>query len=452
MQERMMPADTDAEEAVLGSLLIDHAALNDVAAVLRPEDFYREKNRWIYEACLAISDRFEPTDLLLVGRELQARDRFEAIGGTAYLSQLVAGVPTSTFALDYARLVQRSAFQRRLIRAAGQIAKLGYEGGEPAALLGKCYEELLPLADSGGSQGFRSLAEIARAEFPRRVEWGENPAEIGGISTRFADLDRLLGGLKPGVFYVLAARPSMGKSAMALALAVNVAQQGHTVGIFSIEMPAGDSWQRLVLAKAGLSDYAIRAGQAGLDWQARYWAAWREMEALGIHIDDAREITTGVMRARAAQLKARYPGLGLIIVDYAQIAADPDEKSEELRISRITDRLQGIARYLEIPLLGVYQLSREVERRPNRLPQLADLRYSGHVEEDADVVLMLYRKGYYAEREPENESFRVQGDERYRLDVLVEKHRNGPTGRIWLWYDPATGRIGNWGEADRYAR
>lgn len=441
--EPMPPNDVDAEESVLGALLIDTEAIDQVMEYVRPEDFYREKNGWVYQACLSIADRLEPTDQVMVAHELAGQDRLEAVGGVAYLSQLVAMVPTSAHAVDYARIIHQCAQQRRLIQAGARITRLGYEGVDFPLALSRSFEELLAISagDSGG--GLRSLDEIAAEDEDATEEWLRNPGGLQGLSTGLVDVDRLLGGLKPGLLYVIAARPSLGKSMLALTVARNVARQGRAVGIFSLEMPARDDLRRLCLAIAGLNDFEIRTGNAPPGWEDAYLAARREVRKLDIYVDDTPDLATGVMRSRATRLRVKCANLGLLVVDYAQIAGDKGEE-EVLRVGQITSRLKATARHLGLPMLMVSQLSREAEKRADKRPILSDLRASGQIEQDADAVLMLWSREYYHGQEPENHQFRLAPEDKNRLEVNVAKHRNGPTGILSLYYNRATGLIANW--------
>ncbi len=441
-ENREEPQDTEAEEWTIGALLIDHEAIDRVGDIVQPTDFYHERHRWIYEAAISVSDRFEVVNQLTVAKELQDQDRLEVIGGVAYLSQLVAQVFTSVWAESYARIVRDRSFQRQLIRAAGQIARIGYEGGDTDALLGQCQEMLLGLATSHPGEGWQTFGEIATAHLPEARRWTEHHTEPSGIPTRLPDLDKIISGLKRSTFYVLAARPSVGKSQLALALAVNVAKQGHPVGIFTLEMSKPDLYDRATFAAANLNRIAIQRGEGPFDWQERYWAAYDSIQKLPISVDSTDAITTGTVRLRVAQLKTRYPNLGAVFFDYGELAGD-EADTEELRVSGIAKRLAAMAHGLDIPVVGVFQLNRRVEERARRVPQLSDLRYSGFIEQAADVVLMLYRIADDAKNDPALKASLQPNDDK-RLDVLIEKQRNGPKGRISLWYDQSTGRIGSW--------
>lgn len=440
-KERMVPHDIDAEEQVLGAMLLDSATVPLVATIIQPGDFFRESHRWIYEACLTVHERMDPVHQVSVARELANNDRLDEVGGVATLAQLVANCVTSVYAEDYASAIRAAAFQRRLIHAGGQIAKIGYEGGDPSELLGKAQEQILALTGMTGGEGFRTFREIASESLGEITAWVENPQRPRGVSTGFADLDGVLGGLQRGTYYALAARTSMGKSQLAEIMAINVARQGVHVGIFALEMTRKALLERATFAVARLDRTAISLGQAPDGWRQRFWDAYGKVEDLPISVDSTDSITVGTARARTAQLKAQYPKLGLIIFDYGELAGDENRLSEEKRMSDISRRLQALAHGLDLPVVGVFQLSRKVEDRPSKVPELADLRYSGMIEQSADVVMLLFRKAYYARQDSRIEL--APGEEKL-LEVLIAKHRNGPTGKVRLYYDTATGFIGNW--------
>ncbi len=443
MAEKPIPSDVDAEEAVLGSILIDpERTMPLLAGFLEPSDFYREKNAWLYEACLQIHGRLQAVTTVTIANELQKSDRLEAVGGVAYLSQLVASCPTSVFAEDHARLVRTAAFSRRLISAGGEIARIGWENGDPDAALGKAQEQLLALAGLVGGSGLKSLREVALEHSEEIEAWAEHPERLPGVSTSYPDLDAAIGGFEAGRLYVLAARPSMGKSQLALMLAVNIASQGQGVVVFTLEMSELAVLFRMVLAKSRLNRYAVRLGEAGEGWQQDFYNALGELTELPIWIDESSAITTGSMRSRVALLRARKPDLGLVIVDYGDLVGDEDGDNEEQRITRITRRLADMAKGLSVAVLGVYQLNRNVEARLNKRPMLADLRSSGSIEQRADVVMMMYRPAYYREQEGDP----VPPDEENLLELWVRKQRDGATGLIKFYFDKRTGFIGNWQE------
>jgi len=436
IMERMIPADTDAEEQVLGSILIDPDVIPEVSDVLKPSEFYREKNGWIYETCLALWERQELVSMITVAKELDKAQRVQAVGGLAYLSHLVATTATSIHARDYAELVQKCAVNRQLISVGSQIVTLGYANGDPTEAIGKAQEQLLAVNGLALAGGLRSLKQIADDHLDDLVAYVQNPSAARGTCTGYPELDATIGGFEPSLLYVLAARPSMGKSQLALSLSVNVARAGKGVAVFSLEMSELSVLFRLVMAKAKLNRYAVRLNQAGGDWQQRFWDAIGDVSNLPIWVDDTSAITTSTVRSRIARLKAQHGDLGLVVFDYGDLGGDEGD-NEENRLGNITKRLAAIAKGLLVPVLMVCQLSRAVESRPQKQPQLADLRYSGVIEQRADVVMMLYRPAYY--REMANQE--IPDGEINLLEVYVRKQRDGSTGKIGLYFDMKTGLI-----------
>lgn len=449
MFEKQVPYDVDAEEAVLGSILIDpEEATAKCMGLVEPGDFYRDKNGWIYDACLTLYMGGKAINQVTVAHELQRIERLEAIGGVSYLSKMVAQVPTSVHAGDYAEIVKKCSINRRLIHAAQVMTVLAYENGDPAENVGKAQEALLQVSGLLGGKGLRSLREIAQAHQNEIREWVENPQRAIGVPTGFTDLDATIGGFEPGKLYVLAARTSMGKSQVGTAFAVNVARQAKPVAIFTPEMSELQILLRVVLAKAKVNRYAVRIGQESDGWERRFWDAMGEMAELPIWVDDTSAITTSTTRSRAAVLKAQQPNLGLLVFDYANLAGDDPGKEEYKRITDITRRLQAMAKSLEVPVLALYQLNRAAEARDSKRPLLSDLRQSGVIEECADVVMMLYRPAYY--KEMGDKTITLGPNEENLLEVWVRKQRDGAIGVVKLHFNVKTGAIGNWGDPGRH--
>lgn len=437
MAEKTVPYDVDAEEAVLGAILIDcEQAMPAVLGAVQGSDFYRDKNNWIYSAMCRLHERGQIINQVTLAHELDRSQQLKPAGGVAYLSHLISVTPSSFGAPEYAALVRKCSFSRRLIQAAGQIARIGYGNGDPAEAMGQAQEQLLSLSDLAGGGGLRSLGEIARRHDADIEAWLERPDLPRGVRTGYADLDAAIGGWEPGKFYVLAARPSMGKSTLALALSVKAAQQGKAVAFYSLEMSELALLFRLVLSQAKLNRYALRLNELVDGWPDRFMATLGQLSELPIWIDDTSSITTAAVRARSAQLKARLPNLGLVVFDYGDLAGDEGDREEE-RMAAITRRLADMAKALEVAVLGVYQLNRAVEGRENKRPMMSDLRGSGRIEQRADAVMMLYREAYYLEADGEP----VSDEQEHSLELLIRKQRDGATGCVKLWFDRKTGEI-----------
>jgi replicative DNA helicase len=436
--DRLPTHDLDAEESVLGSILIDDEAIFKVAPTLRPEDFYREKNGWIYAACLSLQDRNEAINQVTVAYELTHQDRLESVGGPAYLSTLVANVPTSIHVEHYAGIVQSTAQLRRLISAAGRIAQIAYEGGPDVdSILGQAEELLFGLRRSGAARDFVHIREILDRYFEETAFGGEDEeaGHLASIPTGFLDLDKMLGGLQRSDLIILAARPSMGKSSFAMNIAATAAIQNRArVAVFSLEMSKEQIGQRLLSSEAGVDSQRLRLNLANDAEQRRILEATGVLSEAPIWIDDSPLIKLTELRSKARRL-ASERGLDLIVVDYLQLiqgSLKNDNRVQE--ISLISRSLKALARELNVPLLALSQLSRAVETRTPHVPLLSDLRESGSIEQDADVVMFIYRDDvYYSPKEWEKQ-YPTKPYPKGIADIIVAKHRNGPTGQISLLF------------------
>jgi len=424
--EKMVPHNIEAEEAVLGSLLIDPDAIFKVASFLRPEDFYREKNGWIYEAILDLHERREPADFITVCEELERRGRLSEVGGAAYLTSLINAVPTAVHVEHYARIVERTAILRRLIAAAGQIAALGYEGGEDIdEVIDRAEQLLFAVSQRRLSREVVPIKQVL-AEYYDRVEYlYQHRGEMIGIPTGFSQLDKLLGGLQRADLIIVAARPGVGKTSFVLAIAHNAAKKyGKRVAIFSLEMSREQVVQRLISAETGIDSQRLRLGDIREEEWPKFAQAVGLLSETAIFIDDTPALSVLELRAKARRLHAEY-GLDLLIVDYLQLMrGDARAENRVQEISAISRALKALARELNVPLIAVSQLSRAVESRHDKRPILSDLRESGSLEQDADVVIFIYRDDIY---NPDTERRNI-------ADIIVAKHRSGPTDQVPLYF------------------
>ncbi|MBI4300952.1 MAG: replicative DNA helicase [Chloroflexi bacterium] len=446
--ERLPPHDIDAEEAVIGSLLIDGEAITKVASLLRPEDFFREKNSWAYDACISLYARNEEINQITVAHELSQQGRLEEIGGPSYLSFLISRVPTSVFIESYAQVVYRTALLRRLIDVAGRIGRLAYEAVHDVDSVLSQAEEMIY-----GLRHGRSTADLVhiRAILDSFLEESglvatEQGAPIPHIKTGFIDIDRLLGGLQRSDMIVLAARPSLGKTSLALNIALNAAhQQGACVAIFSLEMSKEQVVQRLLANEAGVDSQRIRLDQLNDAQQELIMDATGHLAELPIYIDDTPGSRVIEMRSKVRRLHAER-GVDLVIVDYLQlIHAGGSVDNRVQQIGEISRSLKTLARELNVPVLAVSQLSRAVEHRPDRHPMLSDLRESGSIEQDADVVMFIYRDDVYYTPEQwrdghPNEPY-PRTTEGVIAEIMVAKHRHGPTGQAQLLFSEKSNRF-----------
>ena len=439
--EKLPPHDIEAEEAVIASLLVDPDAIFKVAPRLHSEDFFREKNGWVYEACRALWDRSESINQITVSHELARRNRLEDVGGASYLSKLVTELPTSVGVEHYAAMIQRDAVYRKLISAAGQIAQLAYQGGPNIVDTLARAETLVSGVRQGDVlQDFVHVRELLEGYLKSAgTATGPDASTAGSVTTGYMDLDSLLTpGLKRGDLIIVAARPSLGKTSLVLNYAKNCAErQNATVAFFSIEMAATQLVQRLVAMEAGVDSSRLAFGNHNDREERKITQATGVLSDLSIYFDDSAMLTVAEMRAKARRLKMERGGLDLVVVDYLQIMQSGTRNENRVQeVSYISRSLKQLARDLDVPVVACSQLSRAAEIRTHNRPQLSDLRESGSIEQDADVVMFIYREDKYVTREQWERDH--AGDEIRReypagiTQIILAKHRNGPTGAIHL--------------------
>jgi replicative DNA helicase len=444
--DRVPPHDEGAEEAVLGSILVEgSSAIARVAPFLKPEDFFRERNRWTYEVCMAIYQRSEAIDQISVSHELGAEGRLEPSGGASFLSHLVATVPTSVYVEHYARIVSRTSIMRNLIGAATDIAALGYEqDSDLDGTLRQAEDLLFRVRSRRESRDFVPLREVLD-KYLEDTASIQSPLEGGlaSIQTGFVDLDRLLGGLQRSDLIILAARPSAGKSTLALNMARHAAGEGRVVAVFSLEMSREQLGNRMLAGEAGVDSHRLRLGLVNELEQERLIDAVGALSDLPLYIDDSPFQTVVELRSKAHRLQLEH-GVDMIIVDYIQQMQG--ERRQDNRVQEMSDisrSLKSLARDLNAPVVAMSQLSRAVEMRPSHRPQLSDLRDSGSIEQDADVVAFIYREDMYY---TEEEWGREHPDKKYpksMAELIVAKHRNGPTGTVNLYLREQFSRFEN---------
>ncbi len=437
--EKLPPHDIEAEEAVIASILVDPEAVYKVAPRLKPEDFFREKNAWAYEACRALWERNESINQITVSHELARRGRLEEVGGQAYLSRVITDLPTPIGVEHYAGIVQRDATYRRLISAAGQIAQIAYQGdADMGGVLARAETLVAAVRQGEALRDFVHIRELLKGYLESaEAGMGAVAAETRAVTTGFMDMDTLLTGLKRGDLIVVAARPSLGKTSLVLNYARNAAaRQQATVAFFSIEMAAEQLVQRLLAMESGVDSTRLAFGQHSDRDERKISQALGALSDLSIYFDDSAMLTVAEMRAKARRLHLER-GLDLIVVDYLQLMQSGARNENRVQeVSYISRSLKQLARDLDVPVVACSQLSRAAEMRASNVPQLSDLRESGSIEQDSDVVMFIYREDKYVTREAWERQH--GGDERRReyptgiTQLIVAKHRNGPTGTIHL--------------------
>ena len=433
--DKLAPQAVEAEQSVLGSILIDADAILKVGDFLRPVDFYRAQHADIYEAMLALHGQREPIDLVTLGDELRRRDKLDPVGGPGYLSSLMNTVPTAVHAEHYGRIVERKAVLRNLIGAAGKIAAVGYEEANDAEVaIDRAESILFEISQRRTDGGFEALSILLGQAYDRLEYLHEHRGQILGVPTGLSQLDALLGGLQPSDLIVLAARPSVGKTSMALNIAQHAAvREKKRVAVFSLEMSKEQLALRLLSAETGINPRPLQTGFVDeTDW-SKIAMVMNDMATATMWIDDSPALSVMELRTKARRLEAEQRGLDLVVVDYLQLmqASTSNKDSNRVQeVSEISRGLKQLARELKVPVLALSQLSRGVEQRGTAEPRLSDLRESGSIEQDSDVVIFLYRDG---EQNPDSEVELIK--------AKVAKHRNGPIGEVPLQFRKSNTRF-----------
>lgn len=463
--DRTPPHHVDAERSLLGSILLEPAILNDVVEIVpNAESFYMESHGVIYQTLVDTYEAHQTGDLVQLTESLRAKGLFEQVGGAAYLMELAEAVPSSANAPYYAKLVADSARLRKLIDAAGEILYDAYNqggGGIDAAkaVIDLAEKRIFDIASEDINAEPESLKELLLAEM-ERIEQAEGKA-VAGTATGFTDLDELLSGLQAEEMLILAARPSMGKTAIALNIAEQIAFGGSTpwapkqinnpvaVGVFSLEMARGALTQRLLSSRSGVDSNQLRTGRVNDSEWGKLQRSSAELAEAPIYIDDTPGMTVLAMRAKARRMKQRH-NIGCIVIDYLQLLTSPTagRESRQVEVSDISRSIKSLARELKIPVICLAQLNRGAEQREGNRPRMSDLRESGSIEQDADVVMLLHRESYYHRGDPSWDPTNPEFDEDNReklnmTELIIAKQRNGPTGTVKLIWDASTVRFKN---------
>ncbi len=432
-QERSTPFSPEAEEAVLGAILSNPGAWFGIAAFLQQDDFFLLRHRWIWEAMQRISERNENLDFLTVGEELAQLGHLEETGGTAWLIRLINNTPTSVHAEVYGRIVQRAALRRRLLAAAESIRGVALDEQQTIESVIEQSEALVFEATENRTRRDLLPISVAISDYYERIEYLIRHSDTPlGLPTGFRAVEQLMGGMQRSDLLVFAGRPGMGKTSFMLSVVLNVARLGSRVALFTMEMGVEQIVQRLVSMETGINMQQLRLGQVSPQEQGRLLEAMGRLSDLQIYIDDTPALNPLELRAKCRRMHLEH-GIDLILVDYMQLmnAGGAYENNRVQEISYISRSLKELARELNVPLLSAAQLSRAVEQRQDKRPQLRDLRESGSIEQDADIVMFLYRDEVY------NEATDIPG----QADIIVAKHRNGPTGTISLFFDKTITRF-----------
>ena len=424
--DKMVPHNVEAEQAVLGALLIDPEAIYRVNTFLQAEDFYVTKHQWMYTSMSALHERGEAVDFVTLCDDLERREQLAEMGGAAYITSLINATPTALNVEHYARIVERTSTLRRLIGAAGEIAALAYEDtDEVDEVVDRAEQILFGVSQKRITRDLMPIRDIVSEYYDRIDYLFQHKGETIGVPTGFRQIDKLLGGLQKSDLIIVASRPGMGKTSLILSFAQNAARKySQRVAIFSLEMSAEQLVQRLIASETGIDSQRLRLGNLREDEWPLFIQATGALSETMIFIDDTPSISAMQLRTKARRLYAEH-GLDLIIVDYLQLMqTDRRIENRVQEISLLSRSLKGLARELNIPVVVASQLSRAVEQRNDKHPMLSDLRESGSIEQDADVVVFIYRDDYYA---PETDQPNI-------AEIIVSKHRNGPTGMVPLFF------------------
>lgn len=433
---RVPPQNIDAETSLLGSVLIEKDAIIKIADMVTPEDFYVDRHGLIFAGILDLYEQRQPIDVISLSGKLSDAGELERVGGSAYITELTMAVPTAAHVVHYAGIVAHKATLRRLIAAASNISSYGYDEQTPLEnLLDKAEQTIFEVSQKNLKENFIPISEVLTESFERLNELHATAGKLRGTSTGFRDLDNMLAGLQNSDLIILAARPSMGKTTFVMNVAHHVAaKEGIPVGFFSLEVSKEQLIDQLLAIESGVDSWKLRTGALDDDDFPRINEAMAELSEAPLYIDDSAMTNVMEMRTKARRLQAEH-GLGLIIIDYLQLISGGSRSMEgrQQEVSEISRGLKGLARELDVPVIALSQLSRAVESRTPPVPQLADLRDSGSIEQDADVVMFIYREAYY-NKQSERENI---------TDILIKKHRNGPVGDVELYFHPEQRRFSN---------
>jgi replicative DNA helicase len=421
--EKGLPSNVEAERSILGAILLDNAVCNQAIELLRRDDFFLDSHRRIYDKMIALTDRIMPIDLITLGDELRRAGEFEQIGGATYIASLIDGVPRTDTIEPYAKLVKSKSMLRKLITASNQITALAFEEEDEAeVIVDKAEQMIFQIAEDRARVGFQYVGDVAHRRLEQIEQMAGRPEMITGVPTGFTDFDRMTSGLQRQELIVIAARPSMGKTALALNMAQYASKNNNVVGIFSLEMSAPQLVSRLLCSEARVDAHRLRTGYLNREEWARLADGLRRLCETKVFIDDTPGVGVLEMRAKSRRLKAEH-GLDLLIIDYLQLMAGRGRiESRQQEVSQISRDLKILAKELDVPVIALSQLSRAPEQRSEHKPQLSDLRESGAIEQDSDVVCFIFRE----------EVYNPTDDNQGKAELIVGKQRNGPTGSIEL--------------------
>ena len=443
---QQIPHDSEAEKAVLGAVFLDPEAIIDASDVLQPDDFYEHANRIVFQAMLNISDREEVIDPVTLQDELKKNNQVDDIGGIAYVTELSMATPTAAHVTYYAKIVKRKAILRNLISTSQRIIQNAIEGSDDVTdILDDAESQIMGVSQDNASGGFKSIHDVLNTAMEEINSIPDDGNMVTGLPSGFSELDKMTTGFHDDELIILAARPGVGKTAFALNVAQFVGlKTDKTVAMFSLEMGAEQLVQRMLASEGLIDSQHLRTGQLTDEEWRKLVVAAGSLDNTSIYIDDTPGIKMSEIRAKARRLAKEKGNLGLIVIDYLQLIEGPRSESRQQEVSAISRQLKKLAKELHIPVIALSQLSRSVEQRQDKRPVLSDIRESGSIEQDADIVAFLYRDDYYRDERDEDDEGEVEAEEdNGEVEVIIEKNRSGPRGTVKLMFSKPYNRFSN---------
>ena len=443
---QQIPHDDKAEKAVLGAIFIDPAAIADASAEVQPDDFYKRANQLVFQAMLDLSDREDAIDPLTLQDELTKKNQLDDIGGIAYVSELAMATPTAAHVTYYAKIVHRKALLRRLISASQKIITTAMQDSDDVTdILDNAESEIMNVSSENNANGFRNIKDIVNSTIDEINNIPEDGNMVTGLPTGFVELDKMTTGFHDDELVIVAARPGVGKTSFALNVAQYVGlHTDKTVAMFSLEMSGEQLVQRMLASEGLINSQHLRTGQLDEDEWPKLVAASGSLATANIYIDDTPGIKMSEIRAQSRRLAKEKGNLGLIVIDYLQLIEGPHSESRQQEVSAISRQLKKLAKELHVPVIALSQLSRSVEQRQDKRPVLSDIRESGSIEQDADIVSFLYRDDYYRDEEEGEENKEVSAeDDNGEVEVIIEKNRSGSRGTVKLMFSKPYNRFSN---------
>lgn len=443
---QQIPHDSEAEKAVLGAVFLDPEAIIDASDVLQPDDFYEHANRIVFQAMLNISDREEVIDPVTLQDELKKNNQVDDIGGIAYITELSMATPTAAHVTYYAKIVKRKAILRNLISTSQRIIQNAIEGSDDVTdILDDAESQIMGVSQDNASGGFKSIHDVLNAAMEEINSIPDDGNMVTGLPSGFSELDKMTTGFHDDELIILAARPGVGKTAFALNVAQFVGlKTDKTVAMFSLEMGAEQLVQRMLASEGLIDSQHLRTGQLTDEEWRKLVVAAGSLDNTSIYIDDTPGIKMSEIRAKARRLAKEKGNLGLIVIDYLQLIEGPRSESRQQEVSAISRQLKKLAKELHIPVIALSQLSRSVEQRQDKRPVLSDIRESGSIEQDADIVAFLYRDDYYRDERDEDDEGEVEAEEdNGEVEVIIEKNRSGTRGTVKLMFSKPYNRFSN---------